>query len=54
MATAWLTFHWLLCRLVYGNASMAFFGDGSRIARGLTGSRRQACGFLAATSLKRL
>jgi hypothetical protein len=52
MATAWLTFHWLECRLVYGNASMAFPGDASRIARGQW-LRRQACGFAAATSLKR-
>ena len=28
MATPWFTFHWLQWRLVYGNASMAFFAVG--------------------------
>ncbi len=54
IATAWFTFHWLACSFVYGNASMAFLADGSRIASAPTGSRRQACGLAAAIALKRL
>ena len=54
IATAWLTFHWVQWRLVYGKASIEFFAVALRISSARIGARRQACGFAAAMSLKEL
>ncbi len=50
-AAAWSTFHCEQCHLVYGAASIGLSGDGCSRNSVLTGSRRHASGFAAATRL---
>ncbi len=50
-AAAWSTFHCEQCHFVYGAANIGFLADGCSRNSGVTGSRRQASGFAAATRL---